>query len=135
MKIDIDGSATVFLGSMFSMSLFLALSAWFTISGELFNLFVSSLAIWLSYLSAHKTSEGAFVDGLDSSVEGKDPKMTPKNSVEYIGSITGFAVLASGMGIGSIGLGRNLFALVLVGSSLFITGYVIAHISTTGELL
>ena len=134
MNIEIDGSPTVFIASMFSMSLFLALAGWFSVSGNVDRLFVSSLVMWLSYLSAHKTSEGTFVDGLETS-EGKDPKMTPNNSVEYVGSITGFAVLASGMALGSIGLGNEFFPHLLLGSGLFLTGYVIAHISTTGEVL
>ena len=133
MKIKVEGSATVFLLSMLSMSSFLALAAWFSISGNTPSLFVSSLAVWLSYLAAHKTAEGKFVDGLED--KGKDPKMTPKNSVEYAGSAVGFLILVLGMGIGSVGLGTLTFPTVLVGSTLFLTGYVVAHLSTTGELL
>lgn len=133
MKIEVEASTTVFLLSMLSMSIFLALAAWFSISGNTSSLFVSSLGVWLSYLAAHKTAEGKFVDGLED--KGKDPKMTPKNSVEYAGSAVGFLILVVGMGVGSTGLGNWSFPILVVGATLFLTGYVVAHLSTTGELL
>ena len=127
-------SSPKFAVSIILMSLFLSSSGFYAYSGEQYLLFGSSLLFWLSYLAAHKSSEGKLVDGKEA-VKNSDEDMTPRDSVEYLGSILGSGILIGGMGFGALGLRRNSPILLFTGATFFILGYILAHLSTTGKPL
>lgn len=127
-------SSPKFALSIVLMAVFLSSAAFFAYRGETMMLFGSSLFCWLSYLSAHKSSEGKLVDGKEV-VKDSDEDMTPQNSVEYLGSILGSGILISGMGFGALGLRRGSPILLFTGAIFFILGYILAHLSTTGKPL
>jgi hypothetical protein len=134
MKLETEGSKTGFIAAMLLMSVFLAAAGINAASGRIDFLFVSSLLTWLSYLAAHKLSEGTLVDGKSLGVD-KDENMTPETVTEYFGSLAGGAILAAGMGVGALGIKQISLPMTFAGAFMFNAGYVFAHISTTGEPL
>jgi hypothetical protein len=120
------------------MSGFLAAAAINASSGRTDFLFISSLMKWLSYLSAHKLSEGKLMDGkpVVSQMEDENTeKMTPSNRTEQLGSLAGAVDLITGMGVVVVGVQRLSIPVTFAGAVLFNTEYIVAHISTTGEPL
>jgi hypothetical protein len=126
-------SGTGFAVSIVCLSAFLGAATINAVKGRTDFLFVSSILMWISYLSAHYFAEGTPVDG--KNVQENRENMTPRNIVEYLGSIVGAAVLIGGMGVGAPGISSSNIPAASAGAFLFITGYVITHFSTTGKLL
>lgn len=138
MKLRTEGSKPGFLLAVLGMSVFLGAAGINSYSGRTDFLFVSSLLTWLFYLAAHKLSEGTLVDGKPlerQKEEEKDEKMTPSNTTEYLGSLVGAAILITGMGVGVYGIQDMNLPITVLGAVIFNTGYIVAHISTTGEPL
>lgn len=131
------GSKIKFSAATVLISLFLALAAINSKHGNTGRIFLYTLLAWTGYLAAHKTATGEFIDGREKVTgEGeKDNNMAPKKLVEYPGFITGAAVFITGMITGGIGVRTGEALTTFAGGLLFTTGYVIAHWSTTGELL
>ena len=127
-------SSPRFAVSIILMASFLSMTAFFAYRGETYLLFGSSLLCWLSYLGAHKSAEGKLIDGKEV-VKDSDEDMTPRNSVEYVGSVLGSNILIGGIGFGALGLRRGSMILLFKGSIFFILGYILAHLSTTGKPL
>ncbi|MFB6241573.1 MAG: hypothetical protein ABEJ36_02095 [Candidatus Nanosalina sp.] len=136
MNLEAEISIPGFIAAVIAMAAFLASAAVLSNSGRVELLFFSSLMMWLSYLAAHKLAEGQLVDGkpLDTDEE-KDETMTPETTTEYLGSLSGAAILIAGMVVGAYGIRELNLPLTFVGALIFILGYITAHISTTGELL
>ena len=129
-------SKTKFLVSSLALSLFLALAAIEARSGNTPRVFVYMLLTWISYMISHKAAVGKFIDGKETSEEdGKDEKMAPKDLVENTGFLLGSVLFISGMITGAYGLHLLQRPLTVLGSVVFIMGYVVSHQSTTGELL
>jgi hypothetical protein len=133
MKIRVE-SGTGFAVSIVCLSAFLGAATINAVKGRTDFLFISSLLMWISYLSAHYFAEGTPIDGKTAGKEDKE-NMTPRNIVEYLGSIIGAAVLIGGMGVGASGISSSNIPAASAGAFLFITGYIITHFSTTGKLL
>ncbi|MFB6116077.1 MAG: hypothetical protein ABEK10_01070 [Candidatus Nanosalina sp.] len=131
------GSKIKFSAAIVLISLFLALAAINSKQGNTGRIFLYTLLAWTGYLTSHKVATGEFIDGKETvtSKDGKDSNMAPKNLVEYPGFITGATVFITGMIIGGTGVRTGEVLTTFGGGLLFTTGYVIAHWSTTGELL
>lgn len=136
MKNYTEESLTKFLIGSLSISLFLALAAVEARQGNPAPVFIYMTLTWTSYMISHKAAVGKFIDGKENNTEeGKDEKMAPKDLAENKGFLLGSTLFISGMIIGAYGLHLLQEYLTITGSIIFITGYVVAHYSTTGELL
>lgn len=127
-----------FLLSTVLISIFLALTATTARTGNFRVVFVYMLLTWISYMAAHKTATGRFVDGKEPSEQketGKDESMTPKDMIENSGFMAGGIIFITGIIIGAYGIHLLRIPITFVGSLLFNLGYIISHYSTTGELL
>jgi hypothetical protein len=133
MKLRVE-SGTGFAVSIICLSAFLGAACINAVKGRTDFLFISSLLMWISYLSAHYFAEGTPVDGKNVGEKDKE-NMTPGNIAEYLGGAIGAAVLIGGMGFGASGISSSNIPVASAGAFLFITGYAITHFSTTGKLL
>lgn len=96
----------------------------------LLKLFGWSLSTWLGYLYAHYSINGKIIDGLD----GYDPNNI-RQSLQITGSTLGGFVLILGVVLGLEGLRTDSFQVTFAASTLFWTGYVVAHYSAREKLL
>lgn len=127
-------SGTGFAVSIVCLSSFLGAATINAVKGRTDFLFISSLLLWISYLSAHYFAEGTPIDG-KTGEDDRGENMTPGNIAEYLGGAIGAAVLIGGMGVGASGISSSNIPVASAGAFLFIAGYVITHFSTTGKLL
>lgn len=123
-----------FLAGSLSISIFLALAALEARKGNPRLVFIYTLFSWTSYMISHKAAVGQYIDDKESIKEVKKG-FAPKEVAEHKGFLLGSTLFISGMTLGAYGLHLLSRPLTLLGSIVFITGYVVAHYSTTGELL
>lgn len=96
-------------------------------TGLVFRTYLMSFLSWMAYLFSHYFSQGHFIDG--------NPEKHSYRKTLNIGLFVGGGILITGMVIGSYGLHARSLYLTIVGAVFFLSGYVKAHHSTTGELL
>lgn len=119
-----------FLAYMTLSAASLGFSGYHSFQDNLPMAFLGALGTWTGYLLAHRSAEGVFVDHGEG-----NKRMIPENASSIAGTILGSAVLASGLLTGAVSLrSENLF-LTMGSAGVFLSGYVIAHYSATGELL
>lgn len=127
---------TVFIASSGFIAVFLPLAVIAAKKGSTLRIFIFITTAWLGYMVAHKSATGRFVDGKNpKNNTGKDGKMAPKDMAEDTGFLGGALMITLGIMIGGMGVKTVKLPLAFGGGILFTGGYVIAHWSTTGELL
>lgn len=128
---------TGFISSVTLLSLFLALAAIEAKNGNSAGIFLYTFLSWIGYMSAHKIATGKFIDGKnpDKPDTDKNEVMAPGNLIEYAGFLSGASIFIAGMIAGGKGVKTGEILLTFLGGVLFTTGYIIAHWSTTKELL
>ncbi|QGA80948.1 hypothetical protein [Candidatus Nanohalobium constans] len=97
-------------------------------------LFFTTLVVWTAYLSAHKVETGRFIDGKDTQNQ-KGNKLGLKNRKEAVGLVAGGLILVLGMIIGVPAVASENLVTTFLASSIFFSGYIVAHYSATKELL
>ena len=130
-------SKTGFIASSILFSLSLAMAAIKSRQGDAAEVFLFTLLSWTGYMSAHKLATGRFVDGKDpgKSEDRKGERMAPEGLREKAGFLLGATVFVTGMFAGGKGIGTGEVFLTFTGGILFTSGYIIAHWSSTEELL
>lgn len=113
-------------------SFFLAIASVYSVAQRPRIVFISSMLMWAGYLTAHKISEGTFVDGHE---EDASNHMIPHDRERWAGVILGSLILISGFAVAIQGLKEQSVLMTFPAATLFWAGYITAHYNATSELL
>ncbi|MBY6294557.1 hypothetical protein GLU60_04165 [Nanohaloarchaea archaeon H01] len=109
---------------------FLALTAFYSLHGEILQVFVSAFFSWNSYLLSHYSVTGKIVDGGDNT-----ESTVPKRKLELPGLVLGTSLVALGIIVGGRAIAAENLLQTVFAAFIFWTGYITAHFSTTRELV
>lgn len=93
------------------------------------EVFISATLGWSGYLFAHYSATGKFIH------QQQDQHLFPSSTRKILGGIAGILVLTAGITIWAISLQQGDRITGLLGSGVFLAGYIIAHYEFTGDLL
>lgn len=97
--------------------------------GRLLEVFVSVLLAWAGYLFAHYSVTGKLLH------QRVEQRVIPADPRRLAGGIGGVLVLAAGLTVAAMALGRGDIPATAIGIAVFFLGYVISHYELTGQVL
>lgn len=120
----------------FTVLLWISISGLFIQSknGHLVASILFGAVSWGSYLAVHKMLEGSSHD-LENKISGNKDKEIIYSPKKVLGLLLGLIIFGLGGLILSTGVNASSYVIATSGSALIITGYMIAHKSSTGKLV
>lgn len=107
----------------------MSFGVYFVKQTDVLRVFISATLGWGGYLFAHYSATGKFIH------QKQRQHTLPSDWKKVVGGCYGILNIAAGMAIWAVSLNIENITAMILGSFLFLLGYLIAHYEFTGDML